>query len=75
MSGAKRNAGCYSTLHPPHALVVAHPEAVSGVYCAIKFRGAKLHGYGKSRPNDYGGGITDHFHFTWEARASCEHAS
>ena len=30
-SGAKRNAGCSSTVHPPHALVVAHPEAVSRV--------------------------------------------
>ena len=63
---AKRNAGCYSTVHLPHAhaLVVAHPEAVTRVYCAVKFRGAKFHRYGKGRPNDYGGGIIDHFHFT-----------
>ena len=31
LSGAKRNAGCSSTLHLPHALVVPHPEAVSRV--------------------------------------------
>ena len=42
---------------------------------SVKNPGVPLDGYGKSRPNDYGGGITDHFHFTSEARASCEHAS
>ena len=68
----KRNAGCSSTVHPPHALVVPHPGAVGRVYCAGKFRGAKLHRYSKGRPNDYGGGITDHFYFTSELRSGCE---
>ena len=52
MSGAKRNAGCYSTVHLPHALVVAHPEAASRVHGAVKFRGAKLHGDGEAHANN-----------------------
>ena len=64
-----------STLHLPHALVVPHPGAVSRVWGAEKIRGAKLHRYGKSRPSDYRGGINDHFYFTSELCAGCEHAS
>ena len=48
----KRNAGCSSTVHPPHALVVPHPGAVGRVYCAGKFRGAKLHRYGEVGSNN-----------------------
>ena len=44
--------GLFSTVHPPHALVVAHPEAVSRVYCSVKFRGAKLHGGGEAHANN-----------------------
>ena len=34
--------------------------------------GREMYWYGKTRPNDYGGGITDHLHFTSELRAGCE---
>ena len=47
-SGAKRNAGCSSTAHLPHALVVAHPGGASRVYGAEKIRGTKARGDGEA---------------------------